>query len=193
MNAKNVLAAAVLALAAVPSFAEGFRPVIGVSLTGGGKTLVEVEYEDGPNRKISSGGLTHVYGGFEYRAPAANFAVQTTLGYHFDRADADNGSLSFSRVPLEVLGFWHVNDNVRLGGGLRKAFNSRFETSGVGSYVSSDFNMRSSVGFVLQGEYLFTEHHSIFLRYVNENYKSVHLEGGEVDGDHGGLGYTYHF
>lgn len=196
MQTKTLLATATLALAATaPSFAaEGFSPVIGATLTGGGKTLVEVEFEgDRPNEKISSGGLTHLFGGVEYRDPNGQFAIQTTIGYHFDRVDADNASLSFSRVPLEVLGFWNANEHIRLGGGLRKAFNSRFETSGDASSAFADFNMRSSIGFVLQGEYMFGEHTSLFLRYVNENYKSSHLVGGEVDGDHGGLGFSYRF
>jgi len=196
MQIKTVLTAATLALAAAaPAFAvEGFRPVVGIELTGGGKTLVEVEFEgDRPNQKISSGGLTHIFGGVEYRDPNGQFAIQTTIGYHFDRVDAKNASLSFSRVPLEVLGFWNANEHIRLGGGLRKAFNSRFETSGDASNDFSDFNMRSSIGFVLQGEYMFGEHMSVFLRYVNENYKSSHLVGGEVDGDHGGLGFSYRF
>jgi hypothetical protein len=195
MQVKNILAAATLALAATaPSFAaEGFAPLIGVSLTGGGKTLVEVEFEDGGSRKISSGGLTHLFGGVEYRDPTGVYAIQTTLGYHFDRVSADNGSLSFSRIPLEVLGFWNANENIRLGGGLRKALSSRFETSGVGAEISGDFDLRSSIGFVLQGEYMFGEHHSVFLRYVDENYKSNHLVGGKVDGNHGGLGYSYRF
>ncbi|WP_374568728.1 hypothetical protein [Ideonella sp.] len=196
MQTKTLLAAATLALAATaPSFAaEGFSPLIGATLTGGGKTLVEVQFEgDRPNEKISSGGLTHLFGGVEYRDPNGQFAIQTTIGYHFDRVDAKNASLSFSRVPLEVLGLWNANEHIRLGGGLRKAFNSRFETSGDASGAFADFNMRSSIGFVLQGEYLFGEHTSVFLRYVNENYKSSHLVGGEVDGDHGGLGVSYRF
>lgn len=195
MQIKTVLAAATLALAATaPSFAaEGFSPVIGVALTGGGKTLVKVEFEDGGSRRISSGGLTDLFGGVEYRAPNGKFAIQTTIGYHFDRVSADNGSLSFSRVPLEVLGFWNADEHIRLGGGLRKAFSSRFDTSGAGNDISSDFNMTSSIGFVLQGEYLFGEHTSVFLRYVDESYKSSHLVGGKVDGNHGGLGVSYRF
>lgn len=196
MQIKNILAAATLALAATaPSFAaEGFAPVLGIAATGGGKTLVTVQFEgDRPDQKISSGGLVQFFGGVEYRDPNGAYAIQTTLGYHVDRADASNASLSFSRIPLEVLGFWNANEHIRLGGGLRKALNARFETTGDASADFPDFNMRSSLGFVLQGEYLFGEHMSVFLRYVNENYKSNRLVGGEVDGDHGGVGFSYRF
>jgi hypothetical protein len=198
MNAKQLLARAALAAAvaaAAPSFAaEGtIKPVLGATLTGGGKTLVEVEFDNGNTHKISSGGLTHLFAGLEYREPGAPWSLQATLGYHFDRVDADNGSLSFSRVPLEVLGFWHANDNVRLGGGLRKALSTEFDTSGAGSDIAPQFNMRSSVGLVLQGEYLFGEHASVFVRYVHEKYESNYLVGGEVSGNHGGLGFAWRF
>ena len=196
MQVKNTLAAAVLAVAATaPSFAaEGFSPVVGIALTGGGKTLVKVQFEgDRADQRISSGGLTHLFGGVEYRDPSGTYAIQTTLGYHFDRVDASNATLSFSRLPLEVLGFWNADQHIRLGGGLRKALNARFETSGDASQDFPDFNMRSSIGFVLQGEYLFNEHMSLFVRYVDESYKSNRLVGGEVDGNHGGLGFTYRF
>jgi hypothetical protein len=189
-------AAAAFALAAItaPSFAaEGFRPVLGATITGGGETLIDIEYNSGYHREISSGGLMQVFGGVEYAVPGSPWTVQATVGYHFDRASASNGSVSFSRVPLEVLGFWNANDNWRFGAGLRKATNARFEVSGILNDYASDFNMRTSVGAVVQAEYLFGQHGSVFLRYVDEKYKSSHLVGGEVDGSHGGLGFAWRF
>jgi hypothetical protein len=192
MNRKTVLAAAALALATTtPVFAEGFQPVLGMSLTGGGKTLLKVEMEDGGSQTVSSGGLVHLFGGFEYRAPGAPVSFQATVGYHADSIGASNGDASFTRVPFELLGFWHVADNLRLGGGARKATSSKFRSSGAADV--GDFNMSTSVGLVLQGEYLFGEHASVFLRYVHEDYKSPVLQGGEVSGDHGGIGMSYRF
>lgn len=194
MNTRHLIAAAALAAAAPAFAADGaLHPVVGIALTGGGKTLVEVDMDEGPNRKISSGGLTQLFAGVEQRVGGGAFSWQATLGYHFDRVDASNGSLSFSRYPLEVLGFWNANDNVRLGGGLRKALGTTFEASGAGATVAPDANMRASVGLVLQGEYLFGEHASVFVRFVSEQYKSGHLVGGEVSGDHGGLGFAWRF
>jgi hypothetical protein len=195
MNAKTLLASAALALAvAMPSHAaEGLRPVLGLDLTGGGESLISVEYNGGTRREISSGGLMHVFGGLEYTEPGAAWTIQATVGYHFDRASASNGSVSFSRVPVEVLGFWNANDHWRFGGGLRKATSSRFDVSGVLNDYATDFNMRTSLGFVLQAEYQFGQHGSVFLRYVDEKYKSNHLVGGEVDGSHGGLGFAWRF
>ena len=192
MNIKSLIAGAALAtVATAPAFAEGFQPVIGMSLTGGGKTLLKVEMENGSTQRVSSGGLVHLFGGVEYRAPMSPVSFQATVGYHADSIGASNGDASFTRVPFELLGFWHPADNFRLGGGLRKATSAEFRSSGAADV--GDFNMRTTLGFVLQGEYLFGEHASVFLRYVHEDYKSNLLQGGEVSGDHGGLGISYRF
>jgi hypothetical protein len=192
MKAKTLLAGAALALTfAMPSFAEGLRPVIGMSLTGGGKTLLKVEMEDGSTQRVSSGGLVQLFGGVEYRAPESPISFQATVGYHVDGIGASNGDASFSRVPFELLGFWHTADNFRIGGGVRKATSAKFESSGAADV--GDFNMSTSVGFVLQAEYLFGEHASVFARFVHEDYKNPLLAGGEVSGDHGGIGMSYRF
>lgn len=193
MSIKTTLAAAVLALtAATPSVAaDGFRPMLGVSLTGGGETLLSVEMENGATQRVSSGGLVHLFGGVEFRAPGSPLTFQANVGYHVDDIGASNGDASFSRVPFELLAFWNTADNFRLGGGVRKATGAKFRSSGAADV--GDFNMRTSVGFVLQAEYLFGEQHSLFLRYVGEKYKSDLLVDGEVSGDHGGLGYAFRF
>jgi hypothetical protein len=193
MNTKTLLAGAALALTvASPSFAaDGFTPVLGMSLTGGGKTLLKVEMEGNSSQSISSGGLVHLFGGFEYRAEQSPLTFQANVGYHVDDISASNGDASFSRVPFEVLGFWNTADNFRIGGGLRKATSSKFHSSGAAEV--GDFNMRTSVGIILQGEYLFGEHVSAFVRYVHEDYESHLLQGGEVSGDHGGIGMAYRF
>jgi hypothetical protein len=194
MTRKTLIAAAALALAAAaPTFAaEGFHPVIGATFTGGGKTLVSVEMTDGSSQRVSSGGLIHMFGGVEYRAAESPLTFQGTVGYHVDDTSADNGSVSFSRVPFELLAFWNTDDKLRFGAGLRKATGAQLNSSGAASALG-DVNMRSSLGFVLQGEYFFGDSASVFVRFVSERYKSNQLVNGEVSGDHGGLGFAYRF
>ncbi len=193
MNTKTLVAGAVLALTAVASQAQdsGFKPVIGVALTGGGKTLLSVQMEDGSTQRMSSGGIVHLWGGFEFRAVESPLTIQGNVGYHVDDIGASNGDASFSRVPFELLAFWNTDDKFRIGGGVRKATSARFSSSGAAEV--GDFNMRTNVGFILQGEYFFGPSASIYLRYVSETYKSNLLNGGEVTGDHGGLGVAYRF
>jgi len=195
-NKKHWLAVAALACSvAAPSMAAvGLSPVIGVAYTAGGKTLVGIEYSNGSVDRVKSGGQMDVFAGVEYRETAdAPLTLQATVGYHFDRTSADNGSVTFSRVPFEVLGFWNVDPQFRVGVGLRKATNAKFRTTGQATYFLPDFNMRSTVGFVVQADYFFAPQASVYFRLVGERYKSSELVGGSVSGNHFGVGLAYHF
>ncbi len=186
---RTALALAALALASGAHAADGFRPLLGASLTGGGEKLATVTYTDGSSENIKSGGLFQLFGGFEYDADA--WAVQASIGYHVDDSRAKNGSVKFSRVPLELLGFWKVNDVVWLGGGVRMASGAKVTSSGAASSVGNiDFD--SNAGVVLQGEYFFGPKASAFVRYVAEDY-TVPGTKAKISGNHIGLGATLRF
>ena len=118
MNFKNrALILMALAACASPTLAaEGFRPLLGATITGGGETLATVLYTDGSTQEVRSGGLVHLFAGIEYQG--AGFAVQANVGHHVDDTSGRNGSVKFARVPVELLGFWRVSDSIRLGGRL---------------------------------------------------------------------------
>ena len=109
MNFKNrALILMALAACASPTLAaEGFRPLLGATITGGGETLATVLYTDGSTQEVRSGGLVHLFAGIEYQG--AGFAVQANVGYHVDDTSGRNGSVKFARVPVELLGFWRVS------------------------------------------------------------------------------------
>ncbi|MFM2057869.1 MAG: hypothetical protein RLY71_2254 [Pseudomonadota bacterium] len=186
MNQSFALRAAVLVagclLAGMAQARDQMQPVFGVGLTGGGETLVTVPFQDGSSQKISSGGQVHLYGGL--RLPVMpRFAVQATIGYHFDNVSASNGSVRFSRFPVELLGQFDVAPQVRLNGGVRFATGTKVTSSGVASGLDTSFS--ASPGLVLEGEYLFSDNISAALRYVNETYKApngVKIDGGHVGG-----------
>ncbi len=161
--------------------------MIGATLTGGGKTLVTVKYTDGSTQKIRSGGFVHLFGGAEYETD--QFAVQGNIGYHVDDTTAKDGSIKFSRWPVELIGLWKLDANIRLGGGLRKATGAKVTSSGAASSLGSQ-KFDSKVGLVLQGEYLFMPNAGVLLRVVNESYE---VAGIKVQGNHVGLGVNYRF
>lgn len=180
------IAAAALALPAA-AHAEGLRPVVGASLTGGGKTLVTVEFTNGSNQKIHSGGLVHLFGGAEYEGD--NYAVQGNFGYHVDDSHAKDGSVRFSRWPIELIGFWKIDANMRWGVGIRKATGAKVTSSGAASNIGTQ-SFDSKPGLILQGEYLFAQRFSGLLRVVREDYT---VDGIRVQGNHLGLGASYRF
>lgn len=189
MQLKNLAAVALAAAAFVsPSFAsEGFKPVFGLGVTTGGDTLVTVTYTNGSTQKVKSGGLVHVFGGVEYVGTA--FAVQANGGYHVDDSNAKNGSVRFSRYPVELLGFWRASENWRIGGGLRKALDPKIDGSGeIGGQIGN-VKFESKAGPVLHLEYA-AGNFGIYGRFVAEKY-TVGRE--EVSGNHGGIGFTFRF
>lgn len=188
---RNVAVLAIAALGSLPALAnDGLRFLIGTAVTGGGETLSTVIFTDGSSEKIKSGGLLHLFGGLEYRIGA--FTLQANAGYHVDDTSAaSNGSVKFSRMPVELLGFWHVADDWRFGGGFRKAGSAKLTSSGAAASVGRA-TFSSKGGLVLQGEAFFGSGQAIsaYLRYVTEDYE---LRGISVSGNHVGLGVAYRF
>jgi hypothetical protein len=163
------------------------RGVLGVGVTGGGDTLATVVFTDGSTDSIKAGGLVHVYGGAEFRL-GEQVTMQATIGYHVDETNgASNGSLRFSRYPIELLAHYQVAPNVRLGGGARFVNNAKIDSRGVLSGARVDFD--STVGAVIEGEYLVTPNIGLKLRAVNEKYKAG---GVSVDGNHVGFYFSWY-
>jgi hypothetical protein len=166
------------------------RVVAGIGLTTGGEKLVTVQYTDGSTDDVKSGGLVHFYLGAEFNI-APQFSLQANAGYHIDdTSGASNGSVRFSRYPIEFLGHYAATPQVRLGGGLRYVPSAKLDGSGVLNFTHIDF--KSTTGLVLEGEYLFNPNFGVKLRYVAEDYEA---EGGlgSVSGNHGGVYMSFYF
>ena len=168
-------------------------PLIGAGVTFGGSNLATVQYTNGSSSNIRAGDLVYVYGGVDYRG-WKSVALQATVGYHFDRADATNGSLTFGRIPIELLAYYRFNDHWRAGGGVRFVTDPRLSGSGVAN--GADVKFRSTTGGVIEGEYLFAEMHpvqlGVKLRYVIESYQ-VENGGPSFNGNHVGILTSVYF
>jgi len=195
MSFRIAAGAVALAFAAIAPAAHaqsaGFHPVLGALVTGGGDTLIEVNYTNGDSHKVSAGGLLQLFGGMEYRSAGSPLTTSLTVGYHVDGVNASNGDLSFTRVPLELTFFWNASERFRIGAGLRKALSPEFRSSG--DVDVGDFNATSSVGGLIQADWFFTPGFSLLVRGVTEKYKSSKLKDGEADGSHVGIGVSYRF
>jgi hypothetical protein len=115
--------------------------------------------------------------------------MRSSLGYHVESTNANNGSVTFSRWPLEVIGLWSASEKVRLGAGVRKATSAKLEGSGAAASLGN-YSLDSKVGLVLEAEYLLTPHAGITLRTVNEKYT---YQGSNIDGSHVALGLNWYF
>ncbi|WP_161974569.1 outer membrane beta-barrel protein [Piscinibacter terrae] len=191
---KKLLAAAALTLGAAMSAhaadANGFRFLVGAGLTFGGDTLITVPFTDGSHEDIKAGGLVHLYGGGEFRL-GDQVALQATIGYHVnDTSAASNGSVRFTRIPVDLLAMYQLNDTVRLGVGAQFVSGAELKGSGVASNINAKFD--STTGVILEGEYLFSPKAGVKLRYVAEKFKPQN-SSTKIDGSQLGLMASYYF
>lgn len=165
------------------------RGVFGAGLTTGGDTLASVVFTDGSSQDIKAGGLVHLFGGVEFRA-SPQVTMQVNIGYQVDdTGGASNGSLRFSRYPIEALVHYQLNPIFRLGGGVRFVNNPKVAGSGVLSGINLEFD--NTTGVVVEGEYLVTPSIGLKLRAVSEKYKPA-AGGPSADGNQVGFYFSWY-
>lgn len=191
---KTILAAALAIGASVGAHAaDAASPVrflLGAGLTFGGDTLATVTFSDGRSEDIRGGGLVHLYAGGDFRVTDV-LSLQATVGYHVDdSSSASNGGVRFTRMPVDLLALYHLNDHFRLGAGVQFVNSPTLKGSGVASNINFDF--KNTTGAIVEGEYLFTPHMGAKLRYVSEKFEPT-FGGPKAKGDHLGLMFSYYF
>ena len=169
MLAASVLASAALmgSTAQAQTVANPLDFAFGIGYGRGGDIIAEPEYTDGSITNIKAGNGLEVYAGGAYRLNE-KFALQADIGYQSSTGDATNGELTFKRIPIELLGFYYLTNNLRVGAGARFDEHVKLSGTGVASPVQADFD--SAVGAMLELEYLFTPQFGIKLRGVKENF-----------------------
>jgi opacity protein-like surface antigen len=165
------------------------RFVAGAGLTYGGERIVTARYTNGDAMDIDGGGSVALLVGLDYRVNP-QFSVQGTIGYHVDNAAGTNGDIRFERVPFELLGYYHVNDKVRVGGGLRYVTGTSLRTNGVADIGNYEFKDTTSP--VAEIEYLYSPQLGFKLRYVNDKFKFRDFDD-TVRGDHVGALVNFYF
>ncbi|MFT3859408.1 MAG: hypothetical protein QM742_18545 [Aquabacterium sp.] len=172
----------------------GVTPFLSAGLTFGGDQIGEdVQYEDGANRSLHAGGMMDLRAGVEYQLPQQPWSFQLSIGYHFDRASAENGSATFHRIPLELLAHYRLNESWRVGAGLRKSLNAQSDASGLGNQFVSDRKYKSSAGFVVEAEVLFGQNIGLKVRGVSEEFTPETGPNTKLDGTHMGIYASYYF
>ena len=168
----------------------------GIHVSGGGDHLFLGKYSDGTKVDVTAGGGLLVNLGVNHKFNSS-LNLQTTLGLHTDGTLATNGNASFTRFPLEVMGFYQFNDQYRIGAGARKSLAAKLSTSGVATYQpSAEFN--ASVGQVIELQYLLGKPNkksnaktAVNFRYVKETYTEK-TYGIKVKGNHVGVGVVFY-
>jgi hypothetical protein len=151
--------------------------------TTGNQTPYDVKTASGPQFRL----------GADYRI-ASRLTLQGSIGYSANDPMGYNGSLTFTTIPVELLGFVNLTDALRIGGGVRKT-SAEMTATGVAANWPEVGMYSSNTGAVVEAQYLFpisagqpgnqTSQFGVSLRYVAESfshnaisYKGDHVEVG---------------
>jgi hypothetical protein len=153
----------------------------------GGDVVQDVTWTNGDSTKLKAGQLITFAAGALYH-PAAPWALEATLGYKFDKANGSNGTIEFTRIPLDVIASWAIGGS-RLGAGPTLHFSPTFncDASGV---CSTQSTYDTAVGGIIQYAYGFAVNnhgYDLGLRYTFIHYSS----GGATTLDGSGFGFFF--
>lgn len=188
------IAATTLALlVAVPLAAQNAAPrpaaaphtfgwVLEGSIEMGGDLLGELIFTDGSTQKLYFGQGGTVAFGFEVRPSALpNFGLRSTVGMKFTTNASENADISFTRVPVEVVGSYYLPQDWRIGAGL--AYHASAEFNGDG--FAPDESYDPAAGATLELGWRWAA-----LTYTALEYKS---NGNAYDASSIGLSLTWVF
>lgn len=182
----------------------GIEFLVAAGLTFGGDDLVEIDVSDGPDEELNAGGLFDLRAGTAYRFEDSPFALQFTIGYHFDSVSGEDefggdADFKFSRFSYELLARYHINKH-QLGLGVIQHTGVELELDGLGLKTNIDYD--DATGFVAEYAYWITPRVSAALRYADITYEpsnTLATIGGsdarllERDGSHIGIYGIIHF
>lgn len=191
LAAGALLAAAPATRAAGPGAARGTLDqapaarTVGVLLRmgfdGGGDKLVTVQWDDGSSKTLKAGQLMTFAGGLLYHP--GDYAVEGTFGYKFDKVNGSNGSITFSRMPLDLVVSW-APGNHRLGAGPTVHLAPKFDCSATG-VCAGTVNFNTAFGGIVQYAYGFPLGNAgmeLGARYTVISYKASD-GGGSLSGN----------
>jgi len=162
----------------------------------GGDELASGTYTNGNTFSIKAGNGATLAAGVSI--PVSDLVdVQLSVGYQSTSTNASNGDISFKRYPVEALGFYKLNSNWRVGGGLRSATSAKLSTSGVAGMLGS-YDFTPSVGVVLEAQYLFDKganqrgQFGLSGRYVSESFEENSTKA-KFNGNHVGFSLVFYY
>lgn len=166
----------------------------------GGDALVSGTWTTGEPWDLKAGKGTALALGADLRV-VGSISIQGSVGYHRNSVDGTNGNVVFTRAPVELLGFYSLTEQARLGLGVRKSQSAKLQGGGVTAGLNETYE--SSAGAVAEVQYLFSAPSKsdrspvmgMYMRYVKESFKAKDLawDAEKRDGSHVALGLIFYY
>lgn len=150
-----------------PSRVASTRPTLGLAVDAsfelGGDDFLEVAFTNGGTQKLRAGqGGTLAVGGILRPSATSPLSLRGTVGFKYVTTAADNANITFTRIPLELVGSYHFPTGVRAGAGVVYHAANRFKGDG----FVPDESYSSSPGVTAEVGYKF-----LALTYTALSYK----------------------
>ncbi len=118
-----------------------------VSLEYGGDPYATLIFTDGSRQKLLAGQGGTISFGADYRLPAfPAVGLRALAGIKWSSNAAENSNISFTRIPIEVVGNYHLDDDWRIGAGL--AYHAIGKVNGDGFFP--DFEFDPAAGYTVE-------------------------------------------
>lgn len=147
----------------------GFHLFMVGGMTYGGDTVFTALYTNGSSNKIKGGSLFQGGLGGLYQLEGTPLALALSANWHFDSASGSNGSVLFSRWPIEVLAYYTGKERLRIGGGVR--FVSGAETTAKVNGITETMTFDNTRGLVAEIGYQLSNEGWLNFRLVSEKYQ----------------------
>lgn len=151
IKAASVLVLAACAAVSAASHAAEVKPAFVAGYDTGGDEVVNVTFTNGNKDSLKANEGFYAGGGVSVLNDAKDIEFLGTLSIKYASLHADNGDVTWTRLPLDALLFYRW-ESFRLGGGLTYVINPKLKGSGVASNINTTLD--NAVGVLLQGDYL---------------------------------------
>jgi len=129
----------------------------------GGDEILEVTFTDGDSQTVLAGQGGYVAVGGEFSLPSIKaVSLRASIGYKYNTTAAENANITLTRIPINIIPYWHLNKYIRLGIGLTTHQFIQFEGDG----FVPDIDFESSFGPRIELAYKF-----IALTYTQIDYR----------------------
>lgn|GEM_PF-789397 len=186
----------------------GMHVLMNIGLTYGGDKIGTVNFYNSNgsishSKDIKAGALYQMGIGGIYQFEDKPLALMLSVNYHTDIASGSNGSISFSRIPVEAIAYYTGKEQFRFGGGVRMVNAPEF-SSDVSSPASpvKKMTFKNATGLVGEIGYQLSSQGWLNFRFVSEKYDADTLTlwngaSGSIAGSaplaasHMGVNFTY--
>lgn len=161
------------------------RLLLQVGLASGGEKIFEGDlyYEDGDSERVdvkAGDGYSLGLGLIMPLSASGKAEIQVAGGWKEKRISAENGDVTFNRIPIDVMVLARFK-RMRIGGGITYHLNPKMAGDGFVGEVDVEFD--NALGYLLEADYVFAKRWILGLRGTLLEYEkeSVAINGNSTE------------